>query len=488
MFGRLLELIEPSDSSFFHRVLHGGFWGGAISLSDRLLQLGKVAVLANLLAPADFGLLGIALLTVEGLRTISKTGFDEALIQREADNVDELLDTAWIIKTARGVAMALVLYAAAPAIAAFFGEPRVELVLRVMGLVIVIEGLANPAVIYFRKDLDFHKQFFYKLSGTVVDVVVAVTTGFLFRNVWALVFGLLAGRVVRTAGSHLFMTYTPGLSFGLSQARNLFGYGRWILASSFMYFIVTMGDDAFIGWFLTASALGLYQVAFRFSNTPATQVTNVISKVLFPAFSKIQNDQRAIRNAYTQTFTFLTILVVPMTTGLILLADDFTTVVLGQQWLPMVPAFQLLAVSGLFRALPGGSGALYRGTGYPQWAFYESVPRFVVLGATLWPFTDRFGITGAALSVTLAVAATLPITIYKTRDIAGIAWSRQWDRFFFPMVATLVMTPIVGLLTAPSVFRLGLAVLAGAVTYFVVLYSLYLVTGRNHLESVISRL
>jgi O-antigen/teichoic acid export membrane protein len=136
--------MEPSDDSFIRRVLYSGFWASSLTVVNRLLQLGKIAILANLLSPTDFGIIGIALLSINALRQVSKTGFDEALIQHKEQNVNPFFDTVFIVKIVRGIVIASVLYLSAPYIAKFFGEPRVLPILRVLGILVVMEGFTNP--------------------------------------------------------------------------------------------------------------------------------------------------------------------------------------------------------------------------------------------------------------------------------------------------------------------------------------------------------
>jgi PST family polysaccharide transporter/lipopolysaccharide exporter len=165
-------LIPKGDVA--ERAVKSGIWVTLINVFDRILQLVKLVVLARLLAPSDFGLMGIALLTLAGLRQFSKLGIDTALIQREEDNVDEYLNTAWSMKAIRGVVIAGVAFVLAPVAAQFFNELRATDVIRVIALSPLITGLQNPGVMYLRKNLEFHKQFVYTLSSTTTNITVAI--------------------------------------------------------------------------------------------------------------------------------------------------------------------------------------------------------------------------------------------------------------------------------------------------------------------------
>jgi len=139
-------LIPKGDVT--ERAVKSGIWVTLINVFDRILQLAKLVVLARLLAPSDFGLMGIALLTLAGLQQFSKLGIDTALIQQEEDDVDEYLNTAWSMKAIRGVVITGVAFVLAPYAAQFFSEPRATDIIRVIALSPLITGLQNPGVMH----------------------------------------------------------------------------------------------------------------------------------------------------------------------------------------------------------------------------------------------------------------------------------------------------------------------------------------------------
>jgi len=266
--------------TLLQRVVRGGGWVFALRITDQLFGLARLIILARLLAPADFGLFGIALLAMSALETFSQTGFSAALIQKNED-IKPYLDTAWTVQLIRGTILALILFAVAPHIAAFFDAPAAKSILQVIGLSVLFQGFTSVGVIYFQKELEFHKQFAYMFSGALVNAGVAILAAFLLRSVWALVFGLLAGNLMRMVVSYFIHPYRPHIHFSRKQFKELFGFGKWIFGSSMLVFLITQGDDIFVGRLLGIAALGFYQLAYRISNMPTTEITHVISQVTF---------------------------------------------------------------------------------------------------------------------------------------------------------------------------------------------------------------
>jgi O-antigen/teichoic acid export membrane protein len=482
---RLLTWLRSPSDDLGERVLHGGLWVTLLNVSDRALGILRLLILARLLAPSDFGLLGIALLTMGVLNQLASLGINPALVQREEANIDPYLDTVWIMKIVRGGGLFALLFLGAPFVASFFGEPRVEPVLQVLGVTVLLSGLVNPAVVYFQKDLKFHKQFVYKMSSRMVDFVVAVGAALVLQNVWALVYGLLAGRVTRVVVSYLLEGYRPSLGFNRDAASEVLGFGKWIWATGLVVFIATAGDDAFVGWYLTAASLGFYQMAFRLSNAPATEVTHVISGVVFPAYSKLQNDQEALRNAFEKTIRVTFVIAVPLAVGIFLVAPAFTSVVLGERWLPMVPAMQVMAVAGCLRAIAATGGALFKGAGIPDWDFRMNVLRAGTIVLTIWPLTKMWGITGAAVSITIGIATTLPIWLYKTAEITDIPITSYGKILLIPTVAAVIMSIPVSYIVQASVLGLVGSITTGVLAYLGVISFVYRYQDDNPISDVL---
>lgn len=483
---RLLTWLRSPGENLSQRVLHGGIWVTFLNFSERGIQILYWIILARLLAPSDFGLMGIALLAIGATEQLANLGIDSALIQREDDDIDSYLNTAWTMKITRGIGLFLLFLLVAPAAATFFDEARATPVLRVLGIGLLLSGFVNPSIVYFRKDLEFQKQFVYRMSGTVADFVVAVGAALIFQSVWALVAGALSKRFVKMVSSYLLSGYRPRIEFDRDYATEILDYGKWIWASTLVVFLALSGDDAFVGWYLTAASLGFYQMAFRLSNAPATEITHVISRVMFPAYSKLQNDQEALQSAFLKTIRVTFLIVIPMSAGIVLVAPEFTRIVLGEKWVPIIPVIQVMGVAGLFRAITATGGVLFQGYGVPEWDFRMNALRVGAIALTIWPLTDMWGITGAAVSITIGLGLTFFPWAYKTADITGLSIAEYGRTVLIPVAGTAVMVGAVVVVLGPSIWRLGGAIFVGALVYFGSTFLLYQYQSDNPINDVIA--
>lgn len=479
MGSRLGELVRTANrllvpgESLAERTVKGGLWMTATNVFDRALQVVLLVILASLLSPADFGLMGIALLTINALRRFSRIGFQDALIHEIDADVDRYLHTAWTVEVARGVSLATIAYLAAPLVASFFGEPRALDVLRVVALSPLLNGLRNPAVVYFKKNLEFHKQFAYVMSGSVVNFGVATGLALVYRNVWALVLGYVAADAVRLVVSYGMDRFRPLPSFDREYFSELFAFGKWITGTDAALFVVNEGDDVVVGHLLTAASLGLYQVAYQIARAPATEVSTIVGSVTFPAYSKLQNDIGSLREVFFKTVQVTTLVSFPISVGIVVTAPVFVKGFLGPDWLPIIPVMQLIGVYGLLVSLGSTFGPVWKALGRPDYITKLVVTRIILMALLIVPATSQFGIVGtAAVVVGVYAFPMIPIDVYLAVRSVETSFGRFLREIAYPFAAATTMGGAVYLvdradLIGPPIPEFFLLALTGGVAYVI---------------------
>jgi len=439
----------------------------------QVFYLGRLIILARLLAPKDFGLMGIALLTMMTLETFSQTGFQEALIQKK-QNIKDYLDAAWTVLVLRGIILFIIIVLIAPLAARFFETPAAKGVVQAIGLAILIQAFTNVGVVYFQKELEFHKQFIYITAGTVTDFAVAVTAAVLMRSVWALLFGLIAGKLAQLVVSYVIHPYRPRINIDFYRARELFGFGKWILGSSILIFLITQGDDLLVGKILGVTMLGFYQMAYRISNTPATEITHVISRVVYPAYSKIQESPKKLREAYSRVLKVVSFLTFPLTAAIVVLASDFVILFMGEKWIPMIPAVRILAFAGLFRSITAIAGPLFMSLGKPEIDTRMQIIRFLIIATFIYPFIKKWGIVGASWVIMGSIFITLLVSLRMIKKLLDLPSSSGLIKSIgIPLLnsiaAGLIVLVIKSVLTR-SYMMFALLIILGAGMYIFVIY------------------
>ena len=474
---RAVRRVLRAGESLSDRAVTGGIWVTLYNLVDRGLQLATILFLARLLDPLAFGILGIALVTESALVRLTKLGMDTALIQRREDDVDAYLDTVWVVELARGLLLGAVLFLSAPAIAAFFGEPRVVDILRVFALLPVLEGLQNPGLVYLVKQLEFDKDVAYKFSGRLAFTVVGVGYGALTESVWALVFATLASQSVRVVVSYLIHDYRPWLRFDRAAAAELFDYGKWVFGSEWLMFLINEGDDVFVGWILGPFALGIYQLSYRLANAPTTEITHPIQRVVFPTYSQLQDDHPSLRRGYYATVRLITVVSFPAAAGLIVVAPVFVPSVLGPDWAPVVVPMQLLAAYAALRSFRSATVPLFRAVGRPDLDTKIRLLKLALLAPAIYPASQAFGLEGVAFVVFAHALIAAPVaSLVAVRLIDGV-FVDFLRLLAFPLLGSAVMAAVVfavreRLTGLPGVVELLVLIAVGAVVYGVVMFGL----------------
>jgi O-antigen/teichoic acid export membrane protein len=396
------------------RIVRGSVWTGLRQGVQQACSLISLLVVARLIPPAEVGLFSMATLVLTITRALTETGFEQALIHR-AELDDEVLDAGYCAVLLRSLLVAAVLALAAGVFAAFFEEPRVADILRVLSLGILVEGFINNRVVIFQRALDFRRYFFFHSAGQVLGLFATVLSAFLWHNVWAVVAGQLASALARVVASYVLCSERPRLRFRWELARELLKYGRWVSASSMLLFILVNGDNVVIGKWIGAEALAYYNWAYQLANLPALVITQVLSSVMFPALAAVRADPVRLGELFARSMRLTWLLALPSSALIAALVDVFTRALLGDRWLPIVPLTHALALFGLLRAVGASAGALFLAVGRPDLRAKLQIAQLVVFALGLYPLFHAYGVLGVALSVTAYSVLNLPAAQFCLR-------------------------------------------------------------------------
>ena len=397
-----------------------------------------MVILARLLSPIDFGILGLATLSINFFTVFSETGIESALIQKDKINRKQL-DTAWTIGLVRGLVLCFLLIMSADWLASYFQNSTLASVLKVMAVVCVLGGFVNIGLVYFQRELEFQKKVKLDIMSDFVGAVAAIILAFWLKNVWALVLGSIAWGITKTFGSYFMHPYRPRLFWDLSIAKNLLNFGKHIFWVAIVTFIVTCGDDAIVGKLLGLSALGYYMMAYNIANIPVSSLAGIIGRILFPAFSKLQHEPVRLSEALKKVTELVFIVLLPVTVLIMLLARDFTLIFLGDKWLPIVPALQILSLLGLFRGLVNVFSPVQLALNRPDIQSRNKTLELVILLLLIYPLTNKWGIVGASWTVTLVYFASAIVNILSTAHLIPSFYLLLAKALWFPLIACGVL-------------------------------------------------
>lgn len=424
--GSAAATAPPNGSAgLTHRTLAGLAWtagGKAVYAGLRLLVL---FILARLVAPADFGVVGAAAV-VMGFSTIfSQLGMAPAIVQRPVlERRHE--QAAFSASVGLGLMLGVLLWLLAPTIAAGFRIPAVQPVLRTFAWTFPLAGLSVVGDAMMQRELRFKWLATVEVVSFVVGYgVVGVTLALLRAGVWALV----AAEMSKVALYSTILLLTRPQPFTLRPERRAFAelmyYGSGFTVSKIANYLALQLDNVIVGRWLGAAALGFYGRAYELMAAAPALLGEPVDKVLFPAMAARQGDLRSLASAYQRGIAAMALITLPLSTIVCALAPEAIAVLLGPKWTPVVVPFQILTLGMFLRTSYRISDVVARATGavYRR-AWRQTVYMLcVVVGA--W-FGRRLGIAGVALGVLGALAVNYLLMNQLGLRLAHLSWRRFW--------------------------------------------------------------
>ncbi len=328
------------------RTFHAMFW----SLLERGGQLGIQLVvsiiLARVLLPAQFGLIGMLMIFMAIAQAFIDSGFGQALIQKKnATHVDEC--SVFYFNILMSIVAAGLLCLAAPWIADFYNQPLLTPLTRALSLNLIINAFGLVQTTLLIKHLDFKTQLKVSMIATALSGTIGVTMAFNGFGVWSLVVQSLSNNLFRTALLWLFHRWRPAWTFSYTCLRVMFPFGSKLLCAGL---ISTIFDNIYlivIGRIFSAVDLGFYLRAKRFQEFPVNNLSGAAGRVTFPVFSSVQEDKAHLKRGARKALLTLAMVNFPMMIGLAVVARPLVLVLLTDKWLPCVPYLQLLCVVGM---------------------------------------------------------------------------------------------------------------------------------------------
>ncbi|MCY3414832.1 MAG: lipopolysaccharide biosynthesis protein [Candidatus Heimdallarchaeota archaeon] len=401
LFGKVKNLILPSDK-LAQQASRSVIWSLTARIINQVLSLVKMAIIAEILGPKAFGIIGIALIVLSLLNTVSQTGLSYALIH-EQENIHKYLNTAWTIKIIRNLLLYLILYLTAPFVAIFFNEPSSEIIIKVVGSILLVDAFTNIGTVFFQKDLNYHKSFIYQISGGLISFIISIILTFIWGNVWVLVIAYLSEYLIKFILSYVLQPFRPRIEFDKEKFKHLLNYSKWIFLSGIMSYVILEGDDIMVGFLVGTIGLGLYRMAYKLANLVTTQISHVIASISMPVYSKMQNNIVKTRETYLMTLKLTSFIIIPFNIMVFTLAYDVTLLVFGAEWLPMVLSMKILSIAGIIRGLSTTSGPIFLAIGKPKLNVRWQILRFMIIVILIIPFIEKWGLEGASWVVLLSI-------------------------------------------------------------------------------------
>ena len=402
-----------------------------------LLHLGSLAILARLLSPGDFGLIGMVVAVTGLLLTLKDLGLAAATVQRHRLTQAQVSGLFWV-NLALSLAAVLLAVALAPLLATFYGEPRLVGITLALSGALVLSGLSVQHRAVLSRQMRFRALAGLELAAQAAGVLVAIVAAWRGAGYWALVLQALTLHAVGTAGSWILCGWRPGPFRRGSGLRPLIRFGGYATGFGIANYVARNLDDVLVGRFFGDAALGLYSRAYGMLMLPLRQINEPISKIAIPVLSRLQDQPERYRRYYLQAVGWVGLATMPLTACLFVLSHEVVAIVLGPQWDRAAELFSILALVALVQPVLNTGGWVFVSLGQTDRWFRWGLISATVTG-TAFVIGLAGGVRGVALAYAVAVySLAVPQTWFTMRrspmDLLSVA--RVVAR---PLVLSLVM-------------------------------------------------
>lgn len=332
------------------KAIHGVSWSAIDSIANSGIAFLVGIILARILSPAEFGLIGMITVFIAVSNSIVDSGFSSALIRKvETKRID--YNTVFYFNLCLGIILYIILFFCAPAISRFFNEPVLISITRIMGTILVINAFGIVQRTLLVKEVDFKAQ-------TKISLIASVTSGFIGVGmalkgfgVWSLVSQQISRQLLNAIFLWVFNTWRPAWEFSKQSFQELFGFGSKLLVSGLIDTIYTNIYYLIIGKFYSAVQLGQYTRAEQFKSVFSSNMTTVVQRVSYPLLCSIQDDAERLKLTYQRVIKTTMLVTFACMLGLAAIAKPLILILIGAKWLPAVAFLQIICFAGMLYPL-----------------------------------------------------------------------------------------------------------------------------------------
>lgn len=458
------------------RTVAGLGWSGASQLLRQAINFGIGVLLARLLTPDDFGLLGMVMVFTGFVQVFTELGLGSAIIQKP-DLEEKHRSTVFWVNLLAGLLLTLLVAALAPLLASFYSEPALVDITIVIAFNFLLGSIGIVQRALLRKEMNFRRLFLVDVAAAIVAGAIAIVMALTGYGVWSLVARLLMSTIVSGVMLWALTQWKPKPLFDFGGLKELLGFSSNLLGFSAINYWIRNFDNLLVGRVIGPSALGIYTRAYGLMLLPLNQVSSVVSQVMFPALSSIQDDFARIRRVYLRANRSIALITFPLMVGLFVVADSFILAVYGEQWAEVIPILRVFCLVGLMQSVGTTVGWIYTSQGRTDLMF-----RWGLLSGIVRGLAFLIGIRWGVFGVAVAYAASGILLWYPSWAIPGRLVNLSVSAIVTSLSGIFIVASAMGFVVAlagwltpsswPAVIKLTVQVTLGVIIYLGLLHLL----------------
>jgi len=456
------------------RTFWGAIWNSLSSVSLTGLNFMITAILARLLTPNAFGVMGMIQTTIALINMMNQFGLAPAIIQGENLNQKRLSSLFWF-NMFIGFIMTLIVFFSSNLIAMFFNQPELEELLKLISVVFTIVSLSFIQQSLLKKEMKFKELFNINIIATISYGIITVIFALNGLGVKALVLGYISKNFIMTIIILFFYRWTPNLIFDFKIIKDLLNFGVYVFGSSFLNYFKRNLDYLLIGKLLGPNALGYYTLAYKLMLVPVQKIGGVINNTFLPAFSEIKSNKVSIKKYYLDVLQLISLITFPMMGGLFIVAPEFILTIYGEDWIPVIFLIKILSITGASQSLSTTYGTILLSQGRSDISFKYNIFTLIFLSIAMF-IGLNWGIIGVASGVTIYNLSVFWIGMHITGSLINMRLKEVFQFIKKPFIYTLFMMVIVYLtktyLVTPNIKKMSVQLFIniniGIITYVII--------------------
>jgi O-antigen/teichoic acid export membrane protein len=403
------------------KTISGLFWSALSQGGKQVSQFVITAILARLLSPADFGLVAMATVFTGFAMIFGELGISSALIQKQDLDEDHWSSAFWL-NLLVGFFLAIIFYFSAPFIALFYKKPELVCILQVLSINFILVSFAIIQQTILTKEMNFRSLMVRDIFAVLVSGVLGIVLALRGWGVWSLIVQTLTFSIVNGLLLWILSKWRPKFIISLLAIRDIFHFSANMTGFQIVNYFGRNIDQLLIGKFLGTQALGYYSLAYKLMLLPLQNISWVISRVMFPAFSSIQNNIEKSRLTYLSMIKAVSLVALPLMFCMLALAAPFIKTVLGEQWMGVVLILKILCFCGMIQSVATNMGNVIMAQGRADLQFKLGTLGMGVSAISVF-CGIKWGIVGVAVSYTIGQFIWLPIAQGMANALIEINWN-----------------------------------------------------------------
>ncbi len=457
------------SESLKSKAISGIIWSTIERFSAQGLQFIVMIIMARLLMPNDYGLIGMLAIFMAIAQSLVDSGFSSALIRKINCSEDDY-STVFFFNIGIGFILFVILFFLAPYISIFYENKKLDILTKVISLNIFINSLSVVQRAILTRRLDFKTQAKASFIAVFISGIAGIILAFRNFGVWALVFQGLIFNIINTVLLWVFSRWFPQFIFSMISFRNLFSFGSKLLMSGLIEVVYMNLYTITIGKCFSVSDVGYFTRADNFSQFPSTNIMGIVQRVTFPIFSQMQKDKKQLTICYRRFVRLVAYIIFPLMIGLTVVAYPFIEVLLGSEWKYTAVLLQILCLSYMWYPIHAINLNLLEVYGRSDLYLKLQIIKKII-GVVILIVTIPYGLVAICYSLVFSSYFALIINSYYTYKLLDFGFLQQIKDLLIVLTYSLIMGVFVHLVILyfdNPIYKLFLGSLSGLLVYFTI--------------------